>query len=206
MEKQSIDRALRAVRKLNEIRHKQDQKIDILCNDMVSANRDIIEQLNLLTSAVNFYESITGQTDISNLLDIAAGHIRHMVKNSNVAVFLTDSNGFEIHMADDSPIEIDKKQFESYFTPEVVNDICRSSRVCSIEDMCNIGLQANPAVLSSISAAAVPLGRFTQPVGFILIYRKAENNLTAEELEKVTTITPGLRNAITACREMVTTS
>ena len=163
---QSKNRALRAVKKLNQIRHKHSQKIDILCNDMVGMQRDFIEQLGLLTFTVNFYESIAGQTNMSNLLDIAAEHIREFVKNSNVAVFLLETGGFELHMADDSPIKFDSAMIESYFTPEVVNEISRSNRICSLDDMCEMGLQGKPGVLSKISAAAVPLGRFAEPVGF----------------------------------------
>ena len=45
LEKQSYKRAQRTIRKLNAIRHKQAQKIDILCNDMVLANKAVIEQI-----------------------------------------------------------------------------------------------------------------------------------------------------------------
>jgi transcriptional regulator with GAF, ATPase, and Fis domain len=203
LENQANKRALRTIHKLNAIRHKQAQKIDILCNDMVSANKDVVRQLTLLTSTVDFYESITGEQDISVLLDKAARQVREFVKGCNVAIFLAHSNGFELHMADDSPIEFDCSNIESYFTEEVVNDICRSNKICSIEDMCQIGLQGNPTVLGNLSAAAVPLGRFSEPVGFILICRDSANKLTATELDKVSTITSGLRNAINACQSMM---
>jgi hypothetical protein len=203
LENQANNRALRAIRKLNAIRHKQAQKIDILCNDMVLANKDVIEQLGVLTYTVNFYESIAGEIDMTVLLDKAARQVRQFVKGSNVAIFLTNSKGFELHMAGDNPIEVDGSMIEGYFTEEVVNEICRSNKICSLEDMCNMGLQGNPNILNNISAAAVPMGRFSEPVGFILICRNAENKLTANELEKVATITPGLRNAINACQSMM---
>ncbi|MBW8017987.1 MAG: hypothetical protein FVQ82_17595 [Planctomycetes bacterium] len=203
MEKQADNRALRTIRKLNAIRHKQAQKIDILCNDMVLASKDVIAQLRVLTHTVDFYESITGEIDMTVLLDKAARQVRQFVQDSNVAIFLTNSNGFELHMVGDSPIEIDGSKIEGYFTEEVVNDICRSNKICSIHDMCKIGLQGNPNILNNISAAAVPLGRFSEPAGFILICRNADNKLTANELEKVATITPGLRNAINACQSMM---
>ncbi len=203
MENQTNKRALRTINKLNAIRHKQAQKIDLLCNDMVLAGKDVIDQLGLLTFTVDFYESIAGQLDISILLDKAARQVREFVEDCNVAIFLTNSNGFELHMADDSPIEFDCSNIESYFTEEVVNEICRSNNICSMEDMCEIGLQGNPNVLGKISAAAVPLGRFSEPIGFILICRSINNKLTAKELDKVATITPGLRNAINGCQSMM---
>jgi len=203
LENQADKRALRTIRKLNAIRHKQAQKIDILCNDMVLANKDVIEQLRILTYTVDFYESISGEVDMTVLLDKGARQVRQFVQDCNVAIFLSNSNGFELHMADDTPIEVDGSKIESYFTEEVVNDICRSNKICSLDDMCKIGLQGNPNVFNNISAAAVPLGRFSEPVGFILICRSAENKLTSGELEKVATITPGLRNAINACQSIM---
>jgi len=203
LENLADNRALRTIRKLNAIRHKQAQKIDILCNDMVLANKDVIEQLRLLTYTVDFYESITGEIDMTALLDKAARQVRQFVKDCNVAIFLTNSSGFELHMAADNPIEIGENNIESCFTEGLVNEICRLNKISSLDDMCNMGLQGNPNILNSISAAAIPLGRFSEPVGFILICRGAENILTARELEKVATITPGLRNAINACRSMM---
>jgi hypothetical protein len=203
LENPADNRALRTIRKLNAIRHKQAQKIDILCNDMVLANKDVIEQLRVLTHTVDFYESITGEIEMPVLLDKAARQVRKFAPESNVAIFLANSNGFELHMADDSPIEVDGDKIESYFTEEVVNDICRSTKICSLDDMCKIGLQGNPNVLNNISAAAVPIGRFSEPTGFILICRTAEKQLKAKELEKIATITPGLRNAINACQSLM---
>jgi transcriptional regulator with GAF, ATPase, and Fis domain len=203
LDNQSNKRALRTINKLNAIRHKQAQKIDILCNDMVLAGKDVINQINLLTFTVDFYESIAGQTDISILLDKAARQVREFVQDCNVAIFLTNTNGFELHMADDNPIEFDCSKIESYFTEEVVNEICRSNNICSMEDMCEVGLQGNPNVLGKLSAAAVPLGRFSEPIGFILICRSINNKLTANELNKVATITPGLRNAINGCHTLM---
>jgi hypothetical protein len=156
-----------------------------------------------LTHTVDFYESITGEIEMPVLLDKAAHQVRKFAPESNVAIFLANTNGFELHMADDSPIEVDGDKIESYFTEEVVNDICRSTKICSLDDMCKIGLQGNPNVLNNISAAAVPIGRFSEPTGFILICRTAEKQLKAKELEKIATITPGLRNAIYTCQSMM---
>jgi transcriptional regulator with GAF, ATPase, and Fis domain len=203
LENQAKNRALRTIHKLNAIRHKQAQKIDILCNDMVLANKGVVDQLGILTSTVDFYESITGELDISTLLDKAARQVREFVQNCNVAIFLTNSNGFELHMADDSPIEFDCSTIEGYFTEEVVNEICRSNKICSMDDMCEIGLQGSPNLLSNLSAAAVPLGKFSEPIGFILICRNTSNKLTAKELDKVSSITPGLRNSLNACQTVL---
>jgi hypothetical protein len=169
---------------------------------MIAANKDVIDQVRALTWTVDFYESITGEMDLAALLDKGARQVRKFVKASNVSIFLTNSNGFELHMGDDSPIEVDDSNIERFFNDEVVNEISRSNNICTLDDMCNIGLQGNPNVLNNVSAAAIPIGWFAEPVGFILIYRSADRKLRAEELEKAATIMPGLRNAIKACQTM----
>ena len=191
------------IKKLNRIRHEQAKKIDILCNDMVFAHKEMIEQIGNLTFAVNFYESILGETDLGSLLDRACGLIATSAVNSSVALLLRESEGFELHVVDDSrPIEIDARKLESYFSPELVDNICRANWVCSLEDMFEMGLAGNPAELGRISAAAVPLGRFGAAVGFVLIYRSADRPLRTGELDKVTAITAGLYRAIETCQNL----
>ncbi len=192
------------MRQLNQIRHRQGKKIDILCNDIVGAHRDFIDQLQVLTFGINFYESLLGYTDLTALLDAAGAMIKKSVVGSDVTIFLMDSQGFKLHIADDDqPIDVDADRIEGYFTEAVVKDICHSNRIFTLDDMCHVGLQGNPNVLNKISAAAVPVGKFGAPIGFVLICRSAQNPLKPEELERIAAIVPGFTRAITAQTEAV---
>ena len=199
MSDQRNQRALTVMRKLNKIRHAQADKIDILCNNMVGAHADFVKQLKMLNFSLNTYESLLAQGDLTTLIDTAAALVKESIADANVAIFITESEGFELHLVDDnSPIEVDAEKLENYFTPEVVRNICKCNWVCSVDDMFQMGLDGNLALLNKISAAAVPLGRFGPPVGFILIYRGIENKLRVDELEKIAVIAPGLCASITA--------
>jgi len=170
---------------------------------MVSAHRDFVKQLSSLNFTVDFYESILGQNDLDGLLNTAAERIKEYVADCNVAIFLLESEGFELHIVDQEyPIDIDADSLESYFTPEVVRNICRSNRVNSLKDMFEMGLVGNVSDLSRISAAAVPLGRFGSGIGFILIYRGADNPLGCNDLAKLTTIQLGLCKTIESCQAL----
>jgi len=194
------------IRRLNKIRHQQAKKVDILCNDMVSAHADFIRQLRSLNFSIDFYESILGHQDMTTLLDIVVEHIRNHVNNANVLVFLINRDGYEIHIGhDDEPIEIDIQKIESYFTDELVGSISRSNRACSLDEMFEVGLQANLQELSKVSAAAIPLGGFGSPVGFILVCRPAACKITSREIENITSITPGLTRAIRLCQAFART-
>jgi hypothetical protein len=200
LDKQRYKKARLLNHELNKLRHEQAKKINILCTDIVSAHTDFVKQLTNLTSAVNFYESLLGHNDQAGLLNTAAELIKSSVPNSNIAVFLVGRNGFELHVTDeDEPVDIDAAGLESYFTSEVAGNICRSNKVCYLDDMFEMGLIGNLAELGRISAAAVPLGQPGPAVGFILIYRSSQNELTPDELKKIVAVTPGLCRAIKAC-------
>jgi hypothetical protein len=200
LDKHRNKKARQLIRRLNKLRHEQASKIDILCNDIVSAHTDFVKQLSNLTFGMNFYESLLGRTDFSGLLNTAAELIRDCVANANVAIFLADRGGFGLHLADDDePVDIDTAGLESYFTSEVADNICRSNKVCSLDDMFEMGLIGNPGELGRICAAAVPLGRSGGALGFILVYRSSTKNLTADELEKIVGVIPGLCRAIKSC-------
>lgn len=207
MSRQENQKARNAIKKLNEIRHSQEKKIDILCNDMVDAHREFVKQLKDSNFAIGFYESILGQNDIQALTNISAGFIRDNFASSNVATFLLDEDGFQLHMADDTkPIDVDKLRLENSFTDEIVTKICRSNTICSFEEMLQMGLIINIKEPNRISATALPLGRFGKAVGFILIYRNEDNKFTEDELQKLRSITPGLYRAIEAARQATQTT
>jgi len=198
--KQRQKRLRLLVARLNKEHKKQAKKIDILCNDLIAAQRDFIKRLNTISFTVNFYESIVGETDLSSLLYAACKLIKEEIPNASVAFFLRQTESFELHMFEsDQPITIDEQRPENYFTTELVDNICKSNKLCSIEEMFAMGLQGNLNVLNKISAFTIPLGQFGPSPGFILIYHSSQNKLTADKLDKITAVTCGLSRAIQSC-------
>ena len=189
------------IRRLNKERKTQAQKTDILCNDLIAAQREFIKKLDIISFTANFYESIVGTTDLNTLLHIAAKFIKNEIPDANVAFFLRQTESFELHLfASDQPISLEKQQLENSFTPEVVENICKSNKTCTLDDMFVMGLQGNLTVLNKISAVTIPLSQAGLSLGFILIYRSSENKLTAEELNNISAVTLGLSRAIQSCR------
>ncbi len=200
-------RVRQLVHKINRERKKQAHKIDILCNDLVSAQREFIEQLDTIGFAANFYESIVGTTDLSTLLYTAGEQIKQEIPDVDVVFFLRQDTGFKLHIFESGqPITLDKRCLESYFTDEVVENICRSNKICGLEDMFAMGLQGKLTELNKVSAATIPLGQGGQSPGFILICRPAKNKLTDDELHHITTVTRGLARAIISCQQLLHTT
>jgi len=195
--KQRYKRLRLLITKLNKERKKQAKKIDILCNDLIAAQRDFIKRLDTISFTANFYEAIVGTTDLSSLILTASKLIKDEIPDANVAFFLRQAESFELHMFEsDQPIILEKQHLANCFTPELVDNICKSNKLCTLDDMFAMGLQGNLIKLNKISVVTVPLGQLGPSLGFILIYRSSENKLTAEELNNISAVTCGLSRAI----------
>jgi hypothetical protein len=209
--KQRYGRLRLLISKLNKERKKQTKQIDILCNDLIAAQRDFIKRLDNISFTANFYEIIAGINELSNLILTASKLIKDETSDASVAFFLrqgdplrlasSEAGKFELHIFESAqPILLEKQGLENCFTPEAVDSICKSNKICSLDDMFAMGLQGNLTRLNETSAATIPLGQGGSSQGFILIYRSAKNKLTADELNKIASISPGLSRAIASCR------
>lgn len=188
------------MKSLNRERRKQAKQIDILCNDFVAAQKDFIKRLNTVSFAASFYETILGATDLGNLLYTAATLIKEEFEETNITFFLRESESFEIHMFEnETPICLGKAHIEDSFTPELMDSICKSNKVCTLDDMFAMGLTGNPVRLNSISAVTVPLGLQGSSLGFILVYCSCDCGLDHGMLANIRSVTSGLSRAIHCC-------
>ncbi len=81
-----------------------------------------------------------------------------------------------------------------------MDNICKSNKVCTLDDMFAMGMQGNLIGLNKISGVTIPLGLHGSSLGFVLICRSSENKLTAEEISNVSAVTCGLSRAIQSCQ------
>ena len=177
--KQRHKRLRLLLKKLNKDRKKQNQKIDILCNDFISAQRNFIKKLGIINFTANFYESILGMTDLKVLLCTAVEFIKAEIEDINITFFLRQNgdpilqedgkmgihDSYELHIFNsDQPEAIDKQYIESCFTQELMDNISGSNKVCTLDDMYAMGLNGNLNELNKISAVTIPLGLLRDPI------------------------------------------
>lgn len=206
-EKQRHRRLRLLISKLNKERKRQAKKIDIVCKDLIEAQRDFIKRLDTISFRANFYESIVGTTDLSTLLYTAGKLIKDEIPDANIIFFLRQADSFKLHMFEsDEPIAIDQEGPENCFTEELVDNICKSNKICTLEDMFAMGLQGNLVGLNKISAFTIPLGQLGSSLGFILIYCSSQNKLGEDKLKNISAITCGLSRAIQSCRGLLPTA
>jgi hypothetical protein len=177
--KQRHKRLRLLIKKLNKDRKKQNQKIDILCNDFISAQRNFIKKLGIINLTANFYESILGLTDLKELLCTTVEFIKAEIEDINITFCLRQGenpilqedsktgihDSYELHIFNsDQPEATDKQYIESCFTKELMDNISGSNKVCTLDDMYAMGLNGNLNELNKISAVTIPLGLLRNPI------------------------------------------
>ena len=194
-------RVRQLAKKVNQQRKRQALKIDILCNDFIGAQRNFINKLDTIAFAAHFYESLLGTNDISTLFYTAGKLIKQKIIDVNMAFILRKTDNFELHILEnDEPITLDKQRLENCFTNELVNDICKANKVCSLDDLFAMGMGGNPTWLNKISAVTIHIARSGLSAGFILLYRSSKNKITKAEINHISAVTGGLYKAISSCK------
>jgi FixJ family two-component response regulator len=82
-----------AVKKLGIARRMVSQKVDLLCNDLVSAYSDLSKQLDSVRTQENFRKQIDVATDLEQLLCHTMDWLLRQLGNSNVALWLAGDDG-----------------------------------------------------------------------------------------------------------------
>jgi len=202
-DKQRHKRLRLLIKELNKNRKKQAQQIDMLCNDLVAAQRGFIKKLKTISFTASFYESILGTTDLNNLLYSAVKQMRRRIDDTQIAFFLRHAESFEVHVFDSGhPPALDKQQLEGCFSQELTESICQSNKVRTLEDIFEMGIGCDFTVLNGVSVVTIPLGAFGASSGFMLVCRSADKRLTADEIEDICAVTCGLSQAISRCQAL----
>ena len=197
MNKVRVKRIRRLVSRLNKARRAQAKKIDILCKDMVQAHSDFVDKLKVLNFAADFYESLLSENDLAGISKKVAHYIRSRISGSSVAVFITGNQDYNIHLPNENePVDVDVQVLEDCFNHPLVDCISRANRICSLDDMAEMGLDTEADIFKRISAVAIPIKSKGPGIGFLLIYCSAQNKFCPDQLQKIIAVVPGLYNAI----------
>ncbi len=188
------------VKTLNRQRKQQARQVDILCNDLIDANRSFVRRLDGVGFAAGFYKALLGTTHLRTLLRRAARLIEQELPGTQVAFFLRQNAECEFYPLDggEGP-RLAGRRLEDTFAGELADTICKSNKRCTIDDMFGMGLEGNLKGLNEISMATLPLNDLGRALGFILLYRPLPRRLTNAELRKIGLITCGLSHAIRGC-------
>lgn len=95
LEKQAarIDKLRDAVRKLNTARKTVSKKVDLLCNDLITAYGELTKQLDLVRVQESFRNCLKESNDLEQMLCNAMDWLLRQVGYSNVAIWLATDTG-----------------------------------------------------------------------------------------------------------------
>lgn len=188
------------VKKLNKERKRQASRVDILCNDLIGAQREFVRRLNQIGFAARFYKGLLGAADLRGLVVQAGRLLREEMHGARVVFFLRQGEGGETRAWDAEPAcDSQDVRLEDYLTPGLAAGISKSNRLCTMDDLFGMGLEGNRQVLNGLSAVTVPLNDLGRSLGFVLLCRTADHPLHNDEIERVALVTCGLSQAIRNC-------
>ena len=188
------------VKKLNRERKQRGKQIDILCKDLITANRDFVDRLEGVGFAASFYKALLGTSNLRFLLTRATRLIEQELPGVKVSFFLRHQGPCQWYDLDGigrpRPAQ---RRVEDGFDPELAESICKLNKRCTAEDVLGAGLEGNLQLLSEVSMVTLPLNDLGRALGFMLMYRPAPGRLGKDEVHKVGLITCGLSHAIRRC-------
>lgn len=185
------------VRKLNHVKRSQKKQIDILCNDILSAHADFINHLKNFQFAADFYESILGIASPDQLAKAVGEYFTDNLDDINIALVFMTAGQPQVHIYSSNPtLEDIPSQISSYLSARMVQLVCQTGKICSADQLCEMGFFASPAVLKKISLAAFGLNKSGPALGMMIVYRSASQPLSASELTRIGSIAPGISTAL----------
>jgi len=187
--------------KLNKQRKQQAAKIDILCNDLISAQRAFIQRLYTISFAAEFYKSLLGSPDLNHLLARADRLIRQELPGTGVAFYLRQLEGCELHsFVGDEMFACEQSGPQEHLTSELVDGICKSNKICTLAEISSLDPAGDFRELRRFSLATLPLSDLGRPLGFMLLWRPSPLVVTSQELGRVEPVLCGLSQAIRVAR------
>lgn len=206
MQPQRRQRIKRVIKQLNAERKIQKTKTEILCKDLVNAQKKIVNQIQDFNFTLDFCQRIVGQTSLPKLMSETESVINTYFSHCGIGIFLLQSNGFEFHLsADDDAIEFNLSKIEACFNADLVQKICQSNAICSLDDMFAMSFDSDITLLNKLSVFTIPISGFGPSQGFILLWRKTENPIEKIEIQKLRSAAPILAKAIKSCYEKIET-
>lgn len=189
------------IKTLNRNRKKQKRQIDLLCHDLIGAQRDFIQRLDTIGMAAGVYKSILGITDLDRLMQTITRQIAEVVPVAHISFFLRDSRTVR-HVSPEQAATAKQEQLDGLFTDEVIEAVCRVNQICRLDELLGMGLQVSPPLAGHLSVATVPLCQGCRCIGFILLTSPAGVPLQDDQLAKIEFVSSGLANAIVAIEKV----
>ncbi len=181
----------------NRTRRNQKAKIDIVCRGLVDAQREFIYRLNEMAFAAFFFEKIVGITQLDELRNSIISILRSEIGSLDAAIFIRKHNYFNQIILGDCQVGISEQLFKSV-PDETADAVCRSNRVCTLNELTGMGLEYDPVKLGSLSGFTIPMQKGFSSAGFLFIIAP-NGQLQSKDADLLEQLGKGLLKAVESC-------
>jgi FixJ family two-component response regulator len=186
-----------AVKKLGVARRTVSQKVDLLCNDLISAYSELSQQLDSVRTQESFRKDIAACTDLEQLLCHTMDWLLRRLGNSNVAIWLAGDDGaFQLGAYMKHTIAGDDNVSQAMLSavlPITTRDGFMHTRSEELRNRMKKEEFQTLAGQDMISISATYLG---EPLAAIILFRDAATPFTEADEAAIKAISPVFANAL----------
>jgi hypothetical protein len=184
-------------RNLNRKRHILRDQVDLLCNDLVQGNKQITGTCNDLMNLCDFQYDLIGEYDIQVLLHRSLQKMRETLGDSNIALWLAESNEIEAHILNSPFAEsMNQSQFEHWIGEIILPPVVESGKVVKMSGTKPSDLFLMPVGTSEWSVMGLPLNSNGTTVGVIVAYRQGDKPYNEQDVSKASGYLDSLGRAV----------
>jgi FixJ family two-component response regulator len=193
-----LSRLRSAVRKLNTARRMVSKKVDLLCNDLVTAYGDLARQFEDVRVRENFRSTISAAQDLEQMLCHAMDWILRQAGYTNIAIYLAGDDG-TVELGAYMKYTIQgSKSLTDALKQGVVEQTLRDEFVHYTDR--DAAEHLSPAELDHVANYAVMSVNSTylgESLGVITMFRDGKTPFTAEDAATLRTIAPIFAHVLT---------
>jgi hypothetical protein len=184
------------VKALNKDRKKQARQIDLLCHDLVDAQRAFVKRLETIGFAAGLYKSFLGVQDTEQVIRIIINEVQSQFPSMDVNLVFRQAEGCKIY-----PLETttrDEGHPVDAFDGALTDAVCKANRACDLDDLLGMGIAISPQKASRIQMTTLPLPQGGRSLGFIVLTSPATVKVPPQIIEQMTLVGSGISQAVLA--------
>jgi len=203
--RQRYDKIRRLCREANRKRRHLQEKVNLLCRDLVHCNLQFTETLHGLQRAYEFQSSLTGEFDGRYLLYKALRELKSGLAESNAAIYLCRRHKFEAHLTApwyDHPEDI--HEIEHLLAATIIPRIIETGQSCFVNDV-EAWQEISPKhrqLLRGLALMALPMEFEDELLGVLVFYRQNDQGFCCKDKALLERLMPPLSRSIAAVQKL----
>jgi DNA-binding response OmpR family regulator len=186
-----LNRLRDAVKRLNDARKMVSKKVDLLCNDLISAYGELSKQLDLVRVQESYKNALAETKDLEQLLCHTMDWMLRQLGYANIAVWLAgDDDDFQLGAYMKYTIPGEAKLTDALRTGLVKLAVRENFAHYSGDDLRARLTSKELELLKDQDVLAVNCTYLAESLGVVILFRDAKGGFTEEDAATVKTICP----------------